>query len=68
MPRRNIWWEMHIVREAEQHNRREGRRRTVGRYQVHHDGEEQTGTTLAAKMTRTKRRPVACSSFWKASG
>ena len=52
MPRRNIGWEMHIVREAEQHNRREGRRRTVGRYQVHHDGEEQTGTTLAANMTR----------------
>jgi hypothetical protein len=43
MPISGQGWELHIIRETEQYRPSEGRRRTVGRYQVYHDGVAQTG-------------------------
>jgi hypothetical protein len=40
-------WELRIVRESEQRRASDARGRTVGRYQVFHDGVRQTGTDLA---------------------
>ena len=55
MPILNQGWEMHIVRERVQ-RRADGRRRTVGRYQVYHDGVAQDGLS---GMTAESKGPGA---------
>jgi len=54
MPISNQDWELHIVREAEQRRAADGRRRTVGRYQVYHDGAAQTGADLQGTTAESK--------------
>jgi hypothetical protein len=54
MPISGQGWELHIVRESEQHRPSEGRRRTVGRYQVFHDGVAQTGPGLSGVTAESK--------------
>jgi hypothetical protein len=58
MPISNEGWELHIIREAEQRRASDGRRRTVGRYQVYHDGVAQTGVQLRG-MTAEAKGPGA---------
>src|SRR5262249_4221960 len=58
MPITSQGWELHIVREIEQRRPSDGRRRTVGRYQVYHDGVAQTGTDLSG-MTAEAKGPGA---------
>src|SRR5262245_35517273 len=47
-------WELHIVRETEQRRASDGKRRTVGQYQVYHDGEPQTGADLKGTTAESK--------------
>jgi hypothetical protein len=62
MPIQNSGWEMHIVRKAEQKRASDGKRRTVGSYQIFHDGVKQTGTGLSGTVAETRgpgaNRPV----------
>lgn len=43
-------WVCHVVRLEEQRRATDGKRRTVGRYQVYHDGVAQTGPGLSGTM------------------
>lgn len=54
MPISGQGWELHIVREKEQRRASNGRRRTVGRYQVFHDGVAQTGKGLKGATAEAK--------------
>jgi hypothetical protein len=54
MPILNSGWEMHIVRKTEQRRERDGKRRTVGVYQVFHDGVPQTGPGLSGTVAETR--------------
>jgi hypothetical protein len=47
-------WELHIVRQTEQRRPGSGRRRTVGRYQVYHDGVAQAGTYMKGTTAEAK--------------
>jgi hypothetical protein len=58
MPISNTGWKLHIIRDAEQRRPSDGRRRTVGRYQVYHDGVAQTGAGLSG-MTAEAKGPGA---------
>ena len=58
MPITGQGWELHIVRKKEQRNANNGRRRTVGRYQVYHDGTAQGGKYLKG-TTAESRGPGA---------
>src|SRR5215510_4316279 len=58
MPIENQGWELHIIRKTEQRRPSDGRRRTVGRYQVYHEGVAQTGTDLSG-MTAEAKGPGA---------
>jgi hypothetical protein len=58
MPISGQGWELHIVREGVQRRASDGRRRTVGRYQVYHDGVVQTATDLQG-MTAESKGPGA---------
>lgn len=58
MPISSQGWELHIVRESVQRRPSDGRRRTVGRYQVYHDGVAQTGMDLQG-MTAEAKGPGA---------
>ena len=49
MPISGKGWELYIVRQAEQRRPSDGRRRTVGRYQVYRDGAAQTGSGMSGK-------------------
>jgi len=53
MPITGQGWEMHIVRTREQ-RRPSGRRRTIGTYQVFHDGVPQTGRDMRGMVAETK--------------
>lgn len=53
MPISGKGWELQIVRESEQ-EAENGRRRTVGRYQVFHDGVEQDGGDMHGMTAETK--------------
>jgi hypothetical protein len=53
MPISGQGWELHIVRETEQRNA-DGRRRTVGRYQVYRDGVAQTGPDMKGATAEAK--------------
>jgi hypothetical protein len=54
MPIQNTGWEFHIVRKSEQRRSSDGKRRTVGRYQVFHDGVAQTGAGLSGTVAETR--------------
>ena len=54
MPIQNTGWEFHIVRQSEQRRSSDGKRRTVGRYQVYHEGVRQTGTGLSGTVAETR--------------
>ena len=54
MPISGQGWELQIVRQKEQRNSVSGRRRTVGRYQVFHDGVPQTGPGLSGTTAESK--------------
>jgi hypothetical protein len=58
MPITGQGWELHIVRESVQRRASDGRRRTVGRYQVYHDGVAQTGADMQG-MTAESKGPGA---------
>src|SRR5262245_44163735 len=58
MPITNQGWELYIVRELEQRRPSDGRRRTLGHYQVYHDGVAQTGPDLSG-MTAEAKGPGA---------
>jgi len=51
-------WEMHIVRASEQHHANDGRVRTVGTYQVYHNGTAQNGPDMQG-ATAESRGPGA---------
>lgn len=53
MPIQKTGWEMHIVRKTEQ-KRPDGKRRTVGSYQVFHDGVPQPGPGLSGTVAETR--------------
>lgn len=54
MPIKSEGWEFHIVRNSEQKRASDGKRRTVGRYQVFHDGFPQTGAGLSGTVAETR--------------
>lgn len=47
-------WEFHITRNSEQKRESDGKRRTVGTYQIYHNGVKQTGTGLFGTVAETK--------------
>ncbi|MCX6316623.1 MAG: hypothetical protein NTW29_04995 [Bacteroidetes bacterium] len=54
MPITGIGWELHVIRKTEQKRSSDGKIRTVGRYQVYHDGVAQTGAGLSGTMAETR--------------
>jgi hypothetical protein len=54
MPITKTGWEFHIVRSSEQRRPSDGKRRTVGEYQVFHDGVTQTGAGLSGMVAETR--------------
>lgn len=54
MPITGIGWEFHIVRKSEQRRASDGKRRTVGTYQVFHNGVKQTGAGLSGMVAETR--------------
>lgn len=54
MPITGTGWEFHIVRKSEQRRASDGKRRTVGTYQVFHDGVKQTGAGLSGMVAETR--------------
>lgn len=54
MPISGQGWELHIVRATEQRRASDGRRRTVGRYQVFHDGVARAGADLKGTTAETR--------------
>ena len=54
MPIEGSGWEFHIVRQSEQKRASDGKRRTVGKYQIFHDGVKQTGAGLSGTVAETR--------------
>jgi hypothetical protein len=54
VPIEGVGWEFHIVRHSEQRRDSDHKRRTVGKYQVFHDGVAQTGTRLSGTVAETR--------------
>ncbi len=54
MPIKGIGWEFHIKREIEQDRAAGNRRRTVGSYQIYHDGVEQNGPGLSGTVAESR--------------
>jgi hypothetical protein len=54
MPITNQGWEFHIVRKSEQRRASDGKRRTVGTYQIFHNGVKQTGKGLSGTVAETR--------------
>jgi hypothetical protein len=54
MPILGTDWELHIVRRSEQVRASDGKRRTVGAYQVFHHGVPQTGAGLSGTVAETR--------------
>jgi hypothetical protein len=54
MPTDNNGWEFHIVRKSEQRRPSDGKRRTVGEYQIFHNGVKQTGAGLSGMVAETR--------------
>lgn len=56
MPITGAGWEFHIIRDSEQVRPRDGRRRTVGRYQIFHNGVAQVGTSMSGMVAEARGR------------
>lgn len=54
MPIKSEGWEMHTVRKSEQRRATDGKRRTVGTYQIYHDGVAQTGAAMKGMVAESK--------------
>lgn len=54
MPITGIGWEFHIIRKSEQKRTSDGKRRTIGTYQIFHDGVMQTGAGLSGMVAETR--------------
>jgi hypothetical protein len=54
MPIENSGWEFHIIRKSEQRRSSDGKRRTVGKYLIYHDGVKQTGAGLSGVVAETR--------------
>lgn len=54
MPITGVGWEMHIVRATVQHHANDGRIRTVGTYQVFHDGTAQDGPDMKGTIAESR--------------
>jgi len=54
MPIEKSGWEFHIVRKSEQRRPSDGKKRTVGKYQIYHDGVKQTGAGLSGVVAETR--------------
>lgn len=54
MPITGVGWEMHIVRASEQRRSSDGKRRTVGRYRIFHDGVAQSGVDMSGTVAETR--------------
>lgn len=54
MPITGSGWEFHIVRKTEQRRASDGKRRTVGTYQVYHDGVRQTRARMSGQVAETR--------------
>lgn len=54
MPITGKGWELHVDRRSEQARASDGKRRTVGKYQVYHDGVKQTGAGLSGTIAETR--------------
>jgi len=54
MPIKGIGWEFHIIRQSEQRRASDGKRRTVGTYQVYHDGVAQSAKGLSGTVAETR--------------
>jgi hypothetical protein len=54
MPIKNEGWEFHIIRNSEQRHITSNKRRTVGTYQVFHNGVKQTGPGLSGTVAETQ--------------
>ncbi len=54
MPITGTGWEMCITRKSEQRRASDGKRRTVGDYQIYHDGQKQTGAGLSGMVAETR--------------
>ena len=54
MPISGSGWEIHLIRDLEQRRESDGKRRTVGRYQIFHDGATQTGPDMSGAFAETR--------------
>jgi hypothetical protein len=54
LPIQGIGWELHIVRRTEHARASDGKRRTVGKYAVYHDGVLQPGTDFSGTVAETR--------------
>ena len=54
MPIKKEGWEFHIIRHSEQKRPSDGKRRTVGTYQVFHNGVKQTGEGLFGTVAEAR--------------
>ena len=54
MPIEKNGWEFYIVRKSEQRRASDGKRRTVGEYQIFHDGVTQRGAGLSGTVAETR--------------
>lgn len=54
MPITGIGWELHVIRKSEQKRKSDGKIRTVGIYQVYHDGIAQTGEAMSGTIAETR--------------
>ena len=54
MPITRQGWELYIKRNVEQKRSSDGKRRTVGEYQVYHDGVAQTGPGMKGQMAESR--------------
>jgi len=54
MPINGSGWEILFVRDSVQTRASDSKRRTVGRYQIFHDGVPQTGTDMAGEFAETR--------------
>jgi len=54
MPISGNGWELHMVRTVVHRRASDGKRRTVGHYQIYHDGEAQTGPDMAGMFAESR--------------
>src|SRR4051794_26693792 len=54
MPISGTGWEIHLMRDSVQIRASDGKRRTVGRYQIFHDGVAQAGPDMSGAFAGTR--------------